>query len=374
MTARRKLRLALVGGGPGSFIGPVHLMAARLDHQYELVAGAFSRDPVRSREAGEGYGLTAEHVYDDYREMLRREASNLDVVCIATPNDTHHPVATAALAAGLHVMSDKPATLDLAEALDLRHAIAASGRQYGLTYTYAGYPMVREARRLVADHRLGTVRKIVVEYPQGWLAQPVSNRQADWRTDPARSGAGGCIGDIGIHAFHLAECVTGLKVDALCADLGSVVPGRLLDDDCNVLLRFAGGARGVLVASQISTGARNGLRLQVYGTSGGLEWQQENPNLLTVRFPDAPDEVRHAGSAYLSADAKAATRLPAGHPEGYIEAFANLYRDFAAQIRDQPAPEARVPGIEDGIRGMAFIETAVRASARAAWCDFRNDL
>ncbi len=373
MTLRRKLRLALVGGGPGSFIGPIHLMAARLDHEFELAAGTFSRDLVRSRDAGETYGLAPDQIYDDYRDMLRREVQNLDVVCITTPNDTHHAIALTALEAGLHVMSDKPATLDLAEALDLRDAIARSGRQYGLTYTYAGYPMVREARSVIADNRLGEIRKIVVEYPQGWLAQPISNRQADWRTDPAHAGAGGCIGDIGIHAFHLAEFVTGLKVQSLCADLGRVVPGRSLDDDCNVLLHFAGGARGVLIASQVSTGALNGLRLQVYGTLGGLEWQQESPNLLSLKFLNAPHEIRHAGGPYLSADAKRATRLPAGHPEGYIEAFANLYRDFAEQIHDvQPATHA--PGIEDGIRGMAFIETAVRSSAAAAWCDLRDEL
>ena len=375
MTTDRKLRLGLVGGGPGSFIGPVHLMAARLDHAYELAAGTFSRDPAKSREAGASYGLASDHVYDDYREMLKGEVQNLDLVCIATPNDTHHAIARAALDAGLHVMSDKPATLDPAEAIDLRDAIARSGCQYGLTYTYTGYPMVRDARRLIADNRLGTVRKIVVEYAQGWLTLPNSSRQAEWRTDPARAGAGGCIGDIGIHAFHLAEFVTGLKVQSLCADLASVVPGRSLDDDCNVLMHFTGGARGVLVASQVSAGARNGLRLQVYGTLGGLEWNQENPNLLSLKFLDAADEVRHAGAPYLSADAKIATRLPTGHPEGYIEAFANLYRDFAVQIHEanSTTPTFRVPGIEDGIRGMAFIETAVRSSGAAAWCDLRDD-
>ncbi len=343
-------------------------MAAQLDHGIELVAGAFSRDLGRSQMAGAHFGLATGRIYSDYREMLRMESSNLDMICIATPNDTHYAIARSALEAGLHVMSDKPATLNLSEALSLGETVTRCGRQYGLTYTYSGYPMVREARSLVADGRLGTIRKIVVEYPQGWLSQPLHNRQADWRLDPDRAGPGGCIGDIGIHGFHLAEFVTQLQVQSLCADLGSVVPLRQLDDDCDILLRFNNGARGVLIASQISAGARNGLRLQVYGDRGGLTWRQEDPNTLYLQYHDAPDEIRHAGSAYLSDDAKSASRLPTGHPEGYIEAFANLYRDFTAQIADG---QARVPGIKDGIRGMAFIETAVASSGARMWLELK---
>ncbi len=359
----------MVGGGPGAFIGPVHLMAARLDDHYELVAGAFSRDSVKNREAGEGFGVTPGRAYGDWRQMLKDEAGKVDVIAIVTPNDTHFPVAKAALEAGFHVMCDKPATLTLDEALALRNIVRASGRQYGLTYTYCGYPLVREARALVTAGALGAIRKIVVEYPQGWLSQDVHSKQADWRVDPKQAGLGGCIGDIGVHAFHLAEFVSGQRVSELCADLGKVVPGRALDDDCDILLRFGNGARGVLVASQISAGERNALRLRVYGEKGGLDWSQETPNSLTLNWGDKPTQTLHAGGAYLSADVQKMIRIPAGHPEGYLEAFANLYRDFAAQIT---AGGPAIPGIDDGVRGMHFVAVAVESSSVRAWRDFKD--
>lgn len=356
-----KLRLGMVGGGPGAFIGPVHGIAARLDGRFALSAGAFSRDAAKNRQAGEGYGLPADRVYASWQAMLAAEKDQLDLIVIVTPNDTHFPIAKAALEAGFNVLCDKPATLNLEEALRLRDVVRASGQAYGLTYTYSGYPLVREAKALIAEGRIGRVRKIVVEYSQGWLSQEVHNKQADWRADPAQSGLGGCIADIGVHAFHLSEFVSGAKVEALSADLGIVVPGRRLDDDCNVLLRYDNGVRGVLVSSQIAAGDRNGLRLRVYGETGGIDWSQEQPNTLTLNWHDAPTQILHAGTPYLTYGA----RVPAGHPEGYLEAFATLYRDFADQISG--GVPSLVPGIEDGVRGMAFIETAIRSSRNQNW-------
>lgn len=364
MTARGPIRLAMVGGGPGAFIGPVHRMAAELDGRLRLVAGAFSRDPARSAQAAEAWGVRG---YGDWSEMIAAEAARPDgaeAVAVVTPNHLHLAVSRAALQAGLHVISDKPATRTLAEAHELAQVVAASGRLYGLTYTYTGYPMVREAREIVRRGDLGTVRKIVVEYPQGWLSRPIERegaKQAEWRVDPALAGAG-CIGDIGVHAFNLAEFVGGVRVERLCADVATVVPGRALDDDCNVLLRFHGGARGVLIASQISAGARNGLRLQVYGEKGGLTWSHERPSELTVDWLDGPSQTLHAASAYLSGPAQGSSRIPTGHPEGFIEAFANLYRDFAAAIAEGRADAGLVPDIAEGVRSMAFVETAVAAS------------
>ena len=356
-----KLKLGMVGGGPGAFIGPVHLMAARLDDRFALTAGAFSRDTEKNRQAGEGYGLSPERVYTSWQDMLTAEKDRLDLIAIVTPNDTHFPIAKAALEAGFNVLCDKPATLNFEQAVALREVVRKSGKAYGLTYTYSGYPLVREAKKLVAEGRIGRVRKIVVEYSQGWLSQEVHNKQADWRSDPAQSGLGGCIADIGVHAFHLSEFVSGAKVESLSADLGIVVPGRALDDDCNVLLRYQNGVRGVLVSSQIAAGDRNGLRLRVYGEKGGLDWSQETPNTLTINWHDAPTQILHAGTPYLTYGA----RIPSGHPEGYLEAFATLYRDFADQISTgAPSP---VPGIEDGVRGIAFVETAVTSSRNKSW-------
>jgi predicted dehydrogenase len=370
------VRLAMVGGGPGSFIGPIHRMAAELDGKIRLVAGAFSRDPGRNAEAARRWGVAADRAYRDFGAMIAGEGmreDGADMVAVVTPNDTHFAISAAALKAGLHVMSDKPATLNLAEAMELSRIVKGSGQLYGLTYTYTGYPMVREAREIVARGDLGAIRKVVVEYAQGWLSTPLErdgNKQADWRADPAQSGVGGCIGDIGVHAFNLAEFISGRRVERMCADLASVVPGRALDDDCNVLLRFAGGARGVLIASQISAGARNGLRIQVYGEKGGLSWSHEYHTVLRLDWIDAPSQVLHAGSAYLGAAAKAATRTPTGHPEGFIEAFANLYSDFADAIVAERKDAGLVAGIEDGVRGMAFVEKAVAASrAGESWVD-----
>ena len=362
-----KLRMGMVGGGPGAFIGPIHRIAAELDGEIALTAGAFSSDAARSRDAGARYRIEPARAYADLDTMLSAEAGRddgIDFLSIVTPNYLHLPAAKASLTAGIPVMSDKPATATLDEALELRRLVRASGLPYALTYTYSGYPLVREARARIAAGALGTIRKVVVEYPQGWLAGKATGKQAEWRVDPARSGLGGCIGDIGVHAFHLAEFVTGFTVTELLADLAAVVPGRALDDDCTVLLRFDNGARGVLMASQISVGERNSLRIRVYGETGGLDWRQESPNALTLHHGDGRTEIIQAGDPALGPDACAVSRTPGGHPEGYLEAFANLYADFARLLRGDPAP--LLPGIDAGVRSMAFIATAVDASARQA--------
>ncbi|WP_422058157.1 Gfo/Idh/MocA family protein [Sphingomonas sp.] len=366
-----RLRMGMIGGGPGAFIGPIHRIAAELDREIELVAGVFSSDPGRSRAAAADYRIDPERAYPDLAAMFAGEAARpdgIDFVSIVSPNHHHLPAARTALAAGVAVMSDKPMTASLAQARELADLVAQAGRPYGLTYTYSGYPLVREARARIAAGAIGMVRKVVVEYPQGWLAGPAEGKQAEWRVDPARSGAGGCIGDIGVHAFQLAEFVTGLRVTRLLADLAAVVPGRALDDDCAILLRFDNRARGVLLASQIEVGELNGLRIRVYGDKGGLVWRQETPNDLTLHSIHGRTEIVRAGDAALGADARARSRTPGGHPEGYLEAFANLYRDFAAQLRGEVAP--LLPDAAEGLRGMAFIETAVTASRdEAGWVD-----
>lgn len=365
----RRLRMGMIGGGPGSFIGPIHRIAAELDREIELVAGVFSSDAARSAQAGESYWIDPARAYPDLDAMFaaeRARADGIDFVAIVTPNHHHLPAARAALAAGLPVISDKPATATLAQARELAGHVAAAGLPYALTHTYSGYPLVREARARIAAGALGAIRKVVVEYPQGWLAGEASGKQAEWRVDPAKSGPGGCIGDIGTHAFQLAEFISGLKVTEILADLGAVVPGRPVDDDCTVLLRFENGARGVLLASQIEVGEMNGLRIRLYGEKGGLVWKQEVPNTLTLHTLDGRTEVIHAGGAQLGPEAASRTRTPTGHPEGYLEAFANIYRDFAAVLRGEAAP--LLPGIEDALRGMTFVDTAVTASkARAGW-------
>jgi len=377
----RKLRMGMVGGGPGAFIGPVHKMAAELDGKIELIAGAFSQSAERSRAAGASFGIDPARAYASYGEMFETESrrdDGIDFVGIATPNNLHLPVAQAALAAGIAVMSDKPATATYAEVLTLEAAVVKSGLPYGLTHTYAGYSLVREARALCASGKLGPIRKIAVEYLQGWLSSPLEStgqKQAAWRSDPALNGPGGCIGDIGTHAFHLTEYVTGLKVTSLNAALRSVVPGRRLDDDCNALLRLNNGASGVLMASQVAAGERNGMRLRVYGEVGSIEWRQEDPNRLSVKWLDGPEEIRHAAGPYLSTDALTVTRLPGGHPEGYIEAFAVLYREFADGLLAWKAGSANplpvtLPGIEAGVRGMQFIERAIESSRTESWVDF----
>ena len=374
----------MVGGGRGAFIGAVHRIAAAMDQQIELVCGAFSSDPTRSKASGSDFFLPADRCYGTFEEMIRGEAKlpdtrRMDFIAIVTPNHVHFPPAKMALEHGFHVLSDKPATFDLAEAKQLAALVKRTGQLYGLTHNYTGYPLVKEARDLIRAGKLGRIRKVVVEYPQGWLAtrlEAAGQKQAGWRTDPKRSGAGGCVGDIGTHAENLAEYITGLQIEELAADLTSFVKGRKLDDDANVLLRFKGGAKGILHSSQISVGEENNLNIRVYGELGGLEWHQRFPNTMYLKWLDQPMQVYRTGLGYLGANAKAATRTPPAHPEGYLEAFANIYKNFANHIRarldgkklakDDPALD--YPTIEDGVRGMAFIEAVVKSSGRnAAW-------
>ena len=381
MEFARKLRMGMVGGGPGAFIGPVHKMAAELDGRIELVAGAFSQSPERSRAAGESYRIDPARAYANFQEMIEAEQKRpdaIDFVAIVTPNHLHLPATVLSLEAGFPVMSDKPATATFEEALALKAAVERFGLPYALTYAYSGYSMVREARAICADGQLGKIRKIIVEYLQGWFTQlleATGMKQAVWRTDPARNGPGGCIGDIGVHAFHLVEFVTGLAVTSLNATLRTVVPGRLLDDDCSAFLRMDNGATGILMASQVAAGERNGLRLRVYGENGSIDWRQEDANRLRVKWADGPEEIRHAAGSYLSDDARSVTRLPGGHPEGYIEGFAVLYREFAdalgawRQGQKNVLPDT-LPGIEAGVRGMRFIDRAIESSRRENWIEF----
>lgn len=380
--ATGKLRMGMVGGGPGAFIGPVHRVAAELDGKMQLVAGAFSQSAERSHEAGESFGIDPARAYASWQKMIEAESSRsdgIDFLVIATPNHLHLPIAAAALQAGIPVMSDKPATATYEEALQLKAAVADAGLPYGLTHTYAGYAMVREARAICAAQKLGPIRKVAVEYFQGWLSKPLEttgHKQAAWRSDPAQNGMGGSIGDIGTHAFHLLEYVTGLEVAAINAVLRRVVPGRRLDDDCSAFVRMNSGAAGTLACSQIAAGELNELRLRVYGENGSLEWRQTDPNRLIVRWLDGPEEIHHAATSYLSSDARAVARTPAGHPEGYIEAFAVLYREFAdallawKQGRRDPLPPT-LPGITAGVRGMRFIERAIESDRQQAWIDFQ---
>ena len=381
MAESRKLRMGMVGGGPGAFIGPVHRIAAELDGRIEMVAGAFSSSPEKSKTSGASYRIDPERAYASYTEMFAREKERedgIDLVVIATPNHTHLPIARAALEAGIPVVSDKPATATYEEALELEQIVKASGLPYGLTHTYAGYALVRDGRAICASGELGTIRKVAVEYLQGWLSAPLEQtgqKQAGWRVDPALSGPGGCIGDIGTHAFHLVEYITGLDVTALHATLRSVVPGRRVDDDCTALFKLNNGGEGVLMASQIAAGEGNGLRIRIYGETASLHWEQENPNTLRVRRNSGPDEIRHAGMGYLSEAARAVTRLPGGHPEGYLEAFAVLYREFADALeawredRAEASPDT-LPGIRAGVRGMRFIERAIESNKTSKWVDF----
>ena len=373
------LRFGMVGGGPGAFIGDVHRRAACLDGDVELVAGAFSASPSKSRRKGRELGLSRARTYGSYLDMVERERAlpedqRIDFVSVVTPNHMHFPVATAFLEAGFHVVCDKPMTLDVGEARRLKQVVARSRRVFALTHNYTGYPMVKLARDLVRQGDLGRLRKVVVEYPQGWLSRRLEQaglKQAEWRTDPRRSGAAGCIGDIGTHAENLAEYITGLKIVELCADLTTFVRGRRLDDDGSVLLRLQRGVRGALLASQIAVGEENGLAIRVYGEEKGLEWRQEDPNRLSIKSQDRPLEIWSRGQGYVEARSPAAaraTRLPAGHPEAFLEAFANVYRNAADTIRarrarTRPDPLARdFPTVDDGLRGMLFIETVVRSA------------
>lgn len=378
----RKIRYGMVGGGRGAFIGAVHRIAAAIDQEIELVCGAFSSDPKRSKLSGKDLYLPADRCYGSFQDMIKAEAAlpadqRMDFVSIVTPNHMHFPPAKMALENGFHVLSDKPATFNLAEAKKLAGIVKKSKLLYGLTHNYTGYPLVKEAKDMVAAGKLGKIRKVVVEYPQGWLAtrlEASGQKQAGWRTDPKRSGAAGCIGDIGTHAENLAEYITGLQISELAADLTAFVKGRKLDDDGNVLLRFKGGAKGVLHSSQISVGEENNLNIRVYGEKGGLEWHQNEPNTLLVKWLDRPMEVYRTANGYLGANAAAATRTPASHPEGYLEAFANIYKNFGSAVRARVEgkklkkndPANDFPKIEDGVRGMAFIEAVVGSSAKNA--------
>ena len=369
----------MIGGGRGAFIGAVHRIAAAMDGKAELVAGAFSSDPKRSRQSGEDLFLDPARVYGTYAEMAEAEARlpadrRLDFVVIVTPNHQHFGPASLFLKAGFSVVCDKPVTFDLAQARKLRAIVRSSGKLFALTHNYTGNAMVKQARAFVRDGTLGTLRKVVVEYPQGWLADAIElsgQKQASWRTDPKRSGAAGCIGDIGTHAENLARYITGLEIEELCADLSTFVKGRKLDDDGNVLLRFKGGAKGVLLASQICVGDENALNIRVYGTKASIEWHQEHPNELALKFPDQPRQIWRRGNGYDGAEARRFTRLPAGHPEGYLEAFGNIYQEvfraLAAEADGKPLPtDLDFPTIDDGVEGMAFIEAVVKSSRLGA--------
>lgn len=378
----RPLRLGQVGGGPGAFIGSVHRMAARLDGDFDLVAGAFSSDPTKSRETGNALGLDPARVYASYEEMAQREAAlddgeRIHAVSIVTPNHLHFPVARTFLEHGFHVICDKPLTTTVADAEALCRLAEEQGVVFAVTHNYAGYPMVKEARALVAEGRLGTLRKVVVEYSQGWLRtllESEGQKQAEWRADPERAGVSSALGDIGSHAHHLVRYVTGLEVTRLFADLGRVVPGRVLEDDAVVLLALDGGVRTVLMASQIATGERNHLRLRVYGADGALDWCQESPNRLRLVEPDGSERIVYRAAGAASQAAECATRLPGGHPEGFIEAFANVYCGAAAAIRARVAgasPEALIdfPDVRDGARGVHFIHKAVESHGLGSWVD-----
>jgi predicted dehydrogenase len=381
----KKLKMGMIGGGPGSFIGAIHRIAANMDGEIELVAGVFSSDPNKSKEAGASLYLDPSRVYGSYDEMFEKESKlpeeeRMDFVSIVTPNHVHFDPSMKALSHGYHLVLDKPMTLTLEEAHLLYDKIKTSGKLFCLTHTYTGYPMVKQARQMVADGMLGNIRKVYVEYPQGWLTEMLESegdKQAAWRTDPKKSGKAGCMGDIGTHAFNLAEYITGLKLTKLCADINIKVEGRLLDDDGNVLLKFDNGASGTLIATQIATGAENNLNIRVYGDKAGLEWKQEDNNTLIIRHHNQPDQIYRAGTPYLGHNAQENTRTPAGHPEGYLEAFANLYRNFArtiqAQRQGQEPDEAwlDIPGATDGLRGMAFVHHVIESGkSDKKWTEF----
>jgi predicted dehydrogenase len=373
---KRKLRMGMVGGGPTSFIGPVHRKAVGIDGQIDMVCGAFSIIPGESEHTGAELSLDPKRVYKNYQEMFEREVQvpedkRMDFVSIVTPNHVHFGPAKMALENGFHVIVEKPIAFSLEEAKELSRLVNKTGLILALTHTYTGYPLVKHARHMVATKQLGKIRKVFVEYPQGWLStllEGTGNLQASWRTDPKQSGMGGAIGDIGTHAANLAEYITGSKIIEICAMLNSVVKGRKIDDDASMLIKFDNDASGVLMATQVAAGEENNLNIRVYGEKGGLEWKQQEPNTLIVKWLDRPMEVLRAGQPYLSDQAKAFTRTPAGHPEGYLEAFANIYRAFTKAVRDYK-PGKRInpekydfPDVEDGVRGMNFVKTAVKSS------------
>jgi predicted dehydrogenase len=371
----RKIRMGMVGGGRGAFIGNVHRMAAAMDGQIDLVCGVFSSDPEKSKASGSDLFLSPDRVYSSFEEMIISEKKlpadqRMDLVSIVTPNHMHFKPAAMAITNGFHVICDKPLCYNLEEAYELQELVMHSDRIFALTHNYTGYPLVKQAKKMLRDGKLGEIRKVVVEYPQGWLStllEASDQKQAAWRTDPSRSGIAGAIGDIGTHAENLAEYITGLKITELCADISTMVDGRKLDDDGNVLLRFENGARGILYASQISAGEENNLRIRVYGEKGGLEWAQMEPNTLIVRWAERPMEILRTGGPGLGPEAAAHTRIPAGHPEGYLEAFANIYRNVAKCIQAKDSglevdPLFKdFPDIKDGVRGMEFIYKVIES-------------
>ncbi len=371
----RKIRVAMVGGGRNAFIGSIHRIAIHMDGLAEIIAGALSSDPQNALTSGRDLFLPEDRIYTDFRTMITKEATmpdeiKPDIICIVTPNYMHFEPAMLALQHGFHVAIDKPITFSTDEAIQLRDELQRSGKQLLLTHVYTGYPMVKQAREMVQSGIFGPIRKVFVEYPQGWLSAPLEqehNKQASWRTDPQKSGKAGAMGDIGTHAFNMAEYVTGLSVREICADVNTIVPGRLLDDDGAVLLRFEGGASGILMATQVAAGEENNLRIRVFGEKGGLEWQQADCNSLKVMWPDKPAEVFRAGTGYVGKKAGYNSRTPAGHPEGYLEAFANHYRNFfhfisAIENKEEVMEEWKdYPGIEEGIRGMKFVDNVVES-------------
>ncbi|RZK72833.1 MAG: Gfo/Idh/MocA family oxidoreductase [Pedobacter sp.] len=377
-----KIRLGMIGGGPNAFIGAVHRIASRIDNEYEIVGGAFSSSLEKSLQTGKELGLAESRVYATYQDLIEKEKAlpqdeRIQVISIVTPNHLHFEPARMAMENGFDVILDKPMTLTLAEAKELRELQNKTGRKLLLTHTYTGYPMVKEARQVVASGKLGTIRKVYVEYPQGWLSNALEDQQAVWRTDPSKSGIAGAMGDIGTHAFNLCEYVSDLQVVKLCADINIVVEGRQLDDDGTVLLKFKNGASGVLVATQVAAGEENNVKIRVYGENGGIEWQQADANTLKVMLLDKPVEIWRTGGGYTSTFAQQNTRTPAGHPEGYLEAFANLYKNFALTIKAKlEGKEAQAewldyPGIEEGVRGMAFIENVIASGkSNQKWTDF----
>lgn len=385
--ANNKLKMGMIGGGPGAFIGAVHRIAANMDGEIELVCGAFSSDEEKSKQQGAILRLAPQRVYGSYKEMIRRETElpltdRMDFVSIVTPNHLHFEPSKLALESGFHVVLDKPMTFDLAEAKQLKEIAAKSGKYFCLTHTYTGYPMVKEARQQVLSGKFGKIRKVYVEYPQGWLStflESSNQKQAAWRTDPSKSGVAGAMGDIGTHAFNLAEYVSGLQVTKICADINIVLEKRKLDDDGAALLKFNNGSSGVLFATQIAAGEENNIKIRVYGEKGGLEWKQEDANTLLIKWLDKPTEIWRAGTGYLSSFASHNSRTPSGHPEGYLEAFANHYRNFSFCVQaqkkgEQPKQEwLDFPGIEDGVRGMAFIETVIASGkSKDKWLDLKS--
>ncbi len=379
----RPLKYGMIGGGPGAFIGAVHRKAAAMDGGMELVAGSFSSNPEKSRAQGKELGLNPARVYDSYQEMAEQEAKlpegeRIDFASIVTPNHVHYDAARVFIEAGFHVVCDKPMTNTMEDALALCRLVEEHDVVFALTHNYTGYPMVKQGRELIRQGKLGTLRKIVVEYPQGWLSdlqEAGGNKQAEWRTDPARSGISSAIGDIGSHAENLARYMTSLEIEALCADITTFVPGRLLEDDANMLLHYKGGAKGVLMASQISAGDENNLRIRIYGSDASMEWRQENPNYLHVRFVNQPEEVYKRGNPYLFEVTQHASRTPFGHPEGYLEAFANIYVNagrtiIARLVGETPSAfDLDFPTVIDGARGVHFIHKAVESGKKGGWID-----